>query len=576
MPVILAKTAGFCMGVRRAMNAVLDASHRAEQRIYTLGPLVHNHQAMEMLESKDVRVVSGSEELEEGRLFIRAHGIAPAKRATLDRPGVEVVDMTCPHVRRAQKIVERHAKEGYHSIIVGDAGHAEVEGLLGHAEGRGHVVASIEEVGGLPAGLEPVCIVAQTTQNARRFEEIVPLLEARYPGAVVHNTVCRATDDRQEEVRRLAQTVDAVVVVGGRHSANTVRLAEISREEGVPTIHIETADELSPAELRRYVTIGVTAGASTPHWVFGEVVERIEDALRSRSRLSRGVRAALGFGVHSYLYIGTGSAATTYAALRLLDIEPHLDYLLLTLMYVVSMHIVNCFTDGAAARLNDPQRMRLLGRWPRSFVATAVLLAAADLALASTYGYYAFLFMLFSLVAGIGYNLRWIPRWLSHRIRAKAVREIPGSKDFFLALAWSTVAVILPCLIERKVPAFPEASVFLFLFLMVFIRSLVFSISDVEGDRIVGKETFPLVMGLRATQRLVLLGLAVLFVIAWIDVVSPWSAVRGVLLLPVWVYVASYLWLAHRRKLSRGLLFEVVVDAQFIFTGLLAYAIPHG
>ncbi len=576
MPVKLAKTAGFCMGVRRAMNAVLDASHKAEKRIYTLGPLVHNNQAMEMLESKDVRVVSAGEEVDEGRLYIRAHGIAPEKRASLDRPGVEVVDMTCPHVRRAQMIVGRHAKNGYHSIIVGDAGHAEVEGLLGHAGGRGWVVASAEEVAELPAELEPVCVVAQTTQNARRFQEIVPLLEERYPGAEVHNTVCRATDDRQEEVRTLAREVDAVVVVGGRHSANTVRLAEIAREEDVPTYHIETAAELDAAELRGHETVGITAGASTPHWVFGEVVDSVEESLRNRAPWARFLRGLLGFGVHSYLYIGTGSAATTYAALRLLDIEPRLDYLLLTLMYVVSMHIVNCFTDRAAAKLNDPQRMRLLGSWPRAFLVTAILLGGANLVLASMYGRYAFLFMLFSLVAGIGYNLQWIPTWLSRRIGAKAVREIPGSKDFFLALAWATVAVILPCLIEREVPAFPEVCVFLFLFLMVFIRSLVFSISDVEGDRIVGKETFPLVMGLRATQRLVVISLAILFVIACLDIVTPWSAVGGILLLPVCAYVALYLYLAQRRRLSRGVFFEVVVDAQFILTGLLAYSIPHG
>ena len=186
-----------------------------------------------------------------------------------------------------------------------------------------------------------------------------------------------------------------------------------------------------------------------------------------------------------------------------------------------------------------------------------------------------FLFMLLSLGAGIGYNLKWMPTWLSRRTGVEAVREIPGTKDLFLALAWATVAVVLPCLIEREVPVLAGICVFLFLFLMVFIRSLVFGMKDIEGDRIVGKETFPLVMGLQATQRVTWVSLALLAAIALLGFVSPWSAVGGVLLLPVTAYVGLYLLLDHRRLLSRGLFFEVVVDAQFILTGLLAYSIPH-
>ena len=366
-----------------------------------------------------------------------------------------------------------------------------------------------------------------------------------------------------------------MVVVGGRHSANTVRLAEIARGEGVPTFHVETADELDPAELRRFQNIGITAGASTPHWVFGAVVDRAEESLRSGSLPSRALERLLLFGVHSYLYIGAGSAAMTYAALRLLRIEPRWSYLLLSMMYVVSMHIVNRFTDRAAADLNDPHRMRLLGEWARAFQGAAALLAVGALVLAWQFGLYAFALMLLSLGAGIVYSLKMLPPWLVRRIGAQTAREIPGSKDLFLALAWATVAVVLPCLAERNVEVLPVIYVFLFTFIMVFIRSLAFGLREVEGDRIVGKETFPLVMGRRVTLRLVMAGTVMLGMIALLDIVQPWSAVRGYLLMPVTAYVALYLFLDYRRLLSRGLLFEVVVDAQFILTGLLAFCIPH-
>ena len=262
------------MGVRRAMNAVLDAAHKSDKKIYTLGPLVHNNQAIEMLNAKKVKVVTEAEKSLSGILFIRAHGVTPDVKKSMEQPGLEVKDMTCPHVRRAQMIIQRHAEKGYASIIIGDEGHAEVVGLLGHAKGNGHIVSSPVDIDGLPA-LDRVCVVAQTTQNARRFEEIVPLIKERFPDAIIHNTVCSATDDRQAEVRALARETDAVIVVGGRHSANTVRLAEISREEGVPTFHIETADELDRETVKKFNTVGITGGASTPHWVFGAVVERV-------------------------------------------------------------------------------------------------------------------------------------------------------------------------------------------------------------------------------------------------------------------------------------------------------------
>jgi 4-hydroxy-3-methylbut-2-enyl diphosphate reductase len=575
MRVKLAKTAGFCMGVRRAMNAVLEAANRPEGSLSTLGPLVHNRQAMEMLATRRVKVVSSPGEAECGTLFIRAHGVTPEVRRSAERPGLEVRDMTCPHVRRAQIAVERHADRGYHSIIIGDAGHAEVVGLLGHARGRGFVVGSEEEIETLPPDLEKVCVVAQTTQNARRFHELAPLVEARYPGAVVHDTVCSATDDRQNEVRRLAREVGAVIVVGGRHSANTVRLAEIAREEGATTLHVETAEELDAEELARFRSVGITAGASTPHWVFRAVVEKARYCLEARSALTRFLRAAVGFGVHGYLYVGAGSAGVTYAALRLLGLRPRFSYLLVACLYVVSMHLLNRFTDRDAARMNDPQRMRLLERFPGVLAGAAFLLATLSLVIAAGFGLYPFLLMFLSLAAGIGYNLPLIPRWVTRRVRVTRVREIPGSKNLFMALAWALVTVLVPCLATGSGPLLPAALVFAFVFLMVLIRSLVFDRKDLEGDRILGKETLPLVLGPRATGRLVLLCALALALIALSDLYPGWSALDGLLLLPVVSWVGVYLLLDHRIFLTRGVLFEIVVDAQFVGMGLLAYAIPY-
>ncbi|MEW6744523.1 MAG: 4-hydroxy-3-methylbut-2-enyl diphosphate reductase [Planctomycetota bacterium] len=571
MKVILAKTAGFCMGVRRAMNAVIDATHRSHEKTYTLGPLVHNNQAMEMLKARSVEVVEHPSEVSSGTLFIRAHGVTPQVRCECELPGVTVHDMTCPHVRRAQNIVREHAEKGFDAIIVGDKNHAEVIGLLGHAGGRGHVLSSPEEVQDLPA-LERVCLVAQTTQSSKRFQGIVDAVRQRFPGVEIHNTICSATDDRQNEVRALTRQVEAMVVVGGQHSGNTVRLAEIARAEGIPTFHIETDSELTPEMLRGFDTIGVTAGASTPHWVFQAVVEKIESFSQSRSTLGRFLVQPLRIGIHTYLYLGAGSAAMTYAALRFLEIRQRLSYLLLSFLYVTSMHVLNRFTDRAAAEINDPLRMSLFRRIAKPLFWTAVAFGAAALVLAATFGTLPAILMGASLAAGVGYNLRIVPGKLSHALRFSKVKEIPGSKDLSPAAAWATVAVLLPCLAERSAISFSVLLAFAFVFLLVFNRSLVYDLRDTEGDRLVGNETLPLILGKQRTGWLLLASFGALFALIVLDIfIGPRTL--HLLALAISVVYAGLCALLHYRKvfISRKLRFELAVDAQFIIMGFLSW-----
>ena len=565
----VAKTAGFCMGVRRAMKAVLEAARTSEGEISVLGPLVHNHQAMEMLAARRVKVLSAPEEARGGVVCLRAHGVPPEIKEALLRPGLEVMDLTCPHVRKAQRIVERHAAKGDEILILGDPGHAEVVGLLGYARGKGHVISSREDLEDLPP-MERVCVVAQTTQSRRRFEELEPLIRKRFPRAEIFDTVCSATDERQAEVRALAREVDAVLVVGGRHSANTVRLVEIAREEGVPAFHIETAAELDRKTLSGFRTIGVTAGASTPNWVFRAVVDEAERILETGSFALRTFRRILALGVHSYLYIGAGSAALTYSALLLLRIPVEWNFLLIPFFYVVSMHLLNRFTDRQAARINDPRRMRLLEKFQGLFVPAAVLSGSASLALAVSLGTAPFVLALVSLAAGVSYNFRLLPGWLARRVGFKRVKEIPASKDIFLALAWATVSVLIPVTAWGDVPWGPAARVFLLAFLLVFIRSIVYDVKDLEGDRIVGKETLPLLLGRKGTDALLFLSAGLLVLLVFLSLLSPYSG-RPWYLLPLAAYVLAYLVLFRRRLLPKGLLFEVAVDAQFLLSGLLAF-----
>ena len=277
--IIVAKSAGFCWGVSRAFEKVMRIAEQEPVRnpVFTYGPLIHNPQAVEVLEHKGIRVLKEIPAKIQGTIVIRTHGVPPDERRRLESTGAAICDATCPDVGMIQGTVRKHLRQGYFIIIIGDREHPEVKALLGFAEKNGTCVISTEEVAKLPAELEKVCVVSQSTQQRAKFEELVAIIRNRYPKSIVFDTICRSTNIRQEEVRELAKEVDAMVVVGGRNSSNTNRLAEISREMGTPTFLIESDEEIDAEKFGEFDAIGVTAGASTPKWVIEQVVARLTE-----------------------------------------------------------------------------------------------------------------------------------------------------------------------------------------------------------------------------------------------------------------------------------------------------------
>ncbi|MFQ6111523.1 MAG: 4-hydroxy-3-methylbut-2-enyl diphosphate reductase, partial [Nitrospinota bacterium] len=374
----LAKTAGFCMGVRRAVEIVLDTANKNKGEIFTRGPLIHNPQVLELLEGKQVRALEEGERPQGGTVVIRAHGVPPEVRQEIRSWGVELKDATCPKVARVQGIIKKHAHQGYYTVIVGDKGHPEVAGLLGYAEGRGHVIGSPEEIESLPPA-EKVCVVAQTTQNTVLFDSIEKALRDRFPEAKIFNTICDSTQKRQEEVQALSRSVDAMVVVGGRMSGNTKRLAELSASQGTPTYLVETEEELGPELLKGYRTIGITAGASTPHWMIRRVVERIESMAGEEGRgLRRTLRVFLSLLLRTNGALTLGALGLTLAATKLQGLPLRLSILLVPVLYLFAMHSLHRWQNIASDRFNQPARAHFYERWGwlmLSLAAGAVLLA---------------------------------------------------------------------------------------------------------------------------------------------------------------------------------------------------------
>lgn len=289
MKVLRAKSAGFCKGVERAINIARDYAARGRSPVFTDGPLIHNSQMMAELEREGVRELGdyrSSEKLEinlneaeraNAVIIVRAHGITPQRREYLRSLGLEFRDATCPDVAAIAGRVKMYAKKGYATVIFGDPGHPEVVGILGYSRERGHAVRTLDDIERLPDLGEQVCMVSQSTMYVDEFEILAEALKKRFPQAVIFNTICGATRDRQGDVPALAREgAEAIVVIGGRHSANTLKLARLVELQGVPCFHVETLRELDLKAIARYKTVGVTAGASTPGFLIDEVCRALE------------------------------------------------------------------------------------------------------------------------------------------------------------------------------------------------------------------------------------------------------------------------------------------------------------
>ena len=273
MPVILAKNLFFCYGVKRALKITSNSIKTCKMSIYTFGPLIHNPQVVRDLEGKGVKAVNNLRGIKEGILIIPAHGIAPQIINEAKAKGLRLIDATCPYVQRVKDLAKSLKDEGYQVIIVGDQGHPEVEGILGFIKEKAVVLTKSSQI--RPAKIaKKVGVVAQTTQTLDNFQTIVRNLLKFTKELKVYNTICEETIKRQTSARRIAKVVDLMLVIGGKNSANTNRLAKICQEE-VKTYHIEEAKELKAGWLKGKKRIGIAAGASTPDWIVKEVVGKV-------------------------------------------------------------------------------------------------------------------------------------------------------------------------------------------------------------------------------------------------------------------------------------------------------------
>jgi 4-hydroxy-3-methylbut-2-enyl diphosphate reductase len=570
MRILVAKTAGFCMGVRRAVEMALDAPSKHAEPIYTYGPLIHNPQVLELFEEKGISVLDAIPDQGEGTVLVRAHGVPPRTKQALKKAGFNVIDATCPRVIKVQTIIRMHAKKGYASIIVGDKDHPEVIGLLGYAGEKGHVVGTHAELVALPV-FDRAIVVAQTTQNTSFFREIKAWCETQRPHYKVFDTICDSTEKRQQEVDRMSRQVDAIVVVGGHTSGNTRRLAEIVRQTGKPAYHVETEAELDLDALGKKRRIGITAGASTPNWVTKRIFRTIEAIPTKRSVGWRGlffkIQRTL---LLTNIYVALGAGCLGYAGTILQGLKPDALLTLIAFLYVLAMHTLNHLTGTQADRYNDPDRAGFYRRNRTGLTLLALSAGASGLLAAYAIGPLPFLALLAMSILGLSYNLTLLPEGLKDRFKYRRIRDLPGSKTILIAVAWGIVTSIFPALAVTGKIGFSSLLVFVWSMCVVFVRTAFFDVLDMQGDRIVGKETIAVLLGEKRSMHLLmslmLVGLALLPLGCALQLISP----LGILLVAGPLLTMLILKAYGQGYLLPGVQLEFLVDTPFPVTGLIA------
>ncbi len=279
MKVVTAKSAGFCFGVKRAVETVYEEIEKGNNKIYTFGPIIHNESVVKDLQSRGVAVIDSVRELreiKEGTVIIRSHGVGENIYGIMRENGLNIVDATCPFVKKIHNIVKEKSSEGYNIIIIGNENHPEVEGIKGWAQSLINTCVEVidteekaEKYIACPDA--KVCIVSQTTFNYNKFNKLVEIIDKKGYDIIVVNTICNATNERQREAAKLAREADAMIVIGGRNSSNTQKLYEICKDECKNTYYIQTLEDLDLQRLRTCSYVGITAGASTPNNIIEEV-----------------------------------------------------------------------------------------------------------------------------------------------------------------------------------------------------------------------------------------------------------------------------------------------------------------
>ena len=569
MKVIVAKTAGFCWGVKRAMDAVLEASVRNDGRtVQTLGPLIHNPQALELIGKRGVAVAETPDQVQGGTVVIRAHGIPIQDLRGLKerqaRGELKIVNATCPEVAKVHHKIKKWSPKGYFTVILGSHGHAESVAHRSFAESGSVIVATMAEAEALTEEqLRKVLVVAQTTFTVKDYHAISDYIRNRAGEAVLENTICEDTWMRQDEARELARTVDAVIVVGGKASSNTKHLAELAQHYGKPVQYVETASELDLSGFSGHETVGVLAGASTPTWLVDEVVEVLEEVGDAPGKFAHFMSSAFATPV----VMAVGAALATLGVQKWLGLTLGFRSPLITGSYVLAMYLLNPFLDPMGLGVKGPGRERFLVKNRAILLGIACVSLSVSIGTAAFLDWRALLIVVSASILGSTYK-----RGFRLGNRLVSLSSLPGAKDVLVAAALSVVAVVMPNWVKGGHWDLHTFAAVVLVAALGFSRTVIYDIRDMQNDQVLGRDTLPILMGKQAAKR-VLIGLlsGILLVLIGLTISSraPRAVWEAGIMASALIYPLLYQWYYHERFNAGRPAFELRPEFSFYLLGLL-------
>ena len=569
------------MGVRRVVDLAVDITSGDVKNIYSLGPLIHNNQTLEMLRERGIKMLDEENPPSKGStIMIRAHGVSPDIQKKFSSGNYIIVDGTCPKVKTVHKVISKYREQGYNIVITGDKGHAEVTGLSGYAGDRGYLIQTVEDVDALP-DFDKVCLVSQTTFNKDTFDKITATMKEKYKKAefIVKKTICATTARRQGETRELAGNADTMIVVGGRNSANTLRLANISRECGAPTQHIETEQEIDWEKISHSRNLGITAGASTPGWM----IKRVADHLHFLERINKKTffgKLTQFFDVLANLnfFVAAGGVAMYYASSILQDLKFDPKGAILASLYLMSIYLWNSLACIEKNKHLDISRYRFYNVYKSQLTIVALACIAILLGISIIHSLTLFYFMLVPTAAGIVYHFSIVPHPLKKVFKYSNLKDIPTSRDLFAALAWAVLITFIPQAVNNifQISA-ATIAIFLWTFFLAYLRSLIFDLRDIEGDRIMGRETLITIIGEKRVKGLIFTALVASFIglicLSGLTFLPAWRFSNApsyayLLQIPVLIHIWFFLKWQHLLKKYLSALFNILADGPFYIAGL--------
>ncbi|HPJ36818.1 MAG TPA: 4-hydroxy-3-methylbut-2-enyl diphosphate reductase [Spirochaetota bacterium] len=504
MKIELSKYSGFCMGVRDAILRIVNEINSSKEEIYVHGPIIHNPQTISILDRRGLKTIDENSRTDGKTVAVRTHGIPYEKLKKIKHESKRLINLTCPRVARVQGIIKKYSRNGYYTLITGDDDHAEVISLKSYAASGVSVISNIDNIDSIPEA-EKYIVVSQTTFDRELFEIIIQKLTDKLTDRVeVFNTICNSTYHRQGDVvDAIQRNIDILVVVGGKNSANTKRLANLGKEYGVKTFHIETEDELNESEFSKNDYVFVTAGASTPGWIINNVLEKLYTVQFKKSNiLTKSLKKFFEFIVRTNVLSSVTAFFTTLFVLNFISAPADFNLALVASLYIFSMYTINNYFMLGTLKESNPYKLALYKRYKLILIPLSLFFIVSSMYLMSRYTLSAMLLYTASLFLGIMYSTSIFKR-IVDILHVPFFSKMYNAKNITAAFGWLVVCGVLPVYLYGS-DILLTTAVLLFIYCIIFFRNTLQDLIALQGDLILGRETVPILIGIKTTRTLFL------------------------------------------------------------------------